>query len=308
MSGRWSARLRGMIQLSVVVATQGAKRQLRQCLAALAGQSLVRHMEVLIVEGSAQPVSTQWLAEFPMARILRPEAPHNVPALWMAGIRAAQGDVVALTIENCVPSADWAKNMLAEQKNGLYAGVGGAMEMDPAGDLSDWAIFFCRYSAYMLPFQARLLSDLPGDNCSYKRSALREIETWAHDGFWETFVHEKMRGCGQQLLSAPGPIVVYGGGISGPRFFRRRFAHAKYFAARRGGKMPPVERILRALAFPAVAVMLFWRIGLRIWRNGRYRAKFASALPWVCAFLVAWAAGEALGYLDFRAARRPPAE
>ncbi len=297
-----------MIDLSVVVASQGAKRQLRQCLVALDSQTSVRRIEVLIVDGSAHQVSAQWLEEFPMARVLRPEAPYNVPSLWMAGIRAAKGDVVALTIENCVPSADWAKNMLAEQQNGLHAGVGGAMEMDPAGCLSDWAIFFCRYSAYMLPFQARLLSDLPGDNCSYKRAALLEIESWAQDGFWETFVHEKMLGHGQQLLSAPSPVVVYAGGISGPQFFRRRFAHAKYFAARRGAKMSLLQRILRALAFPIVAMTLFSRIGLRVWRNGRHWAKFASALPCVCAFLVAWASGEAAGYLALSASRTPPAE
>lgn len=302
------ARLRCMVDLSVVVATQGAKQQLRRCLVALAGQSIVRHMEVLVVEGSDQPDSAQWLEEFPMARRLLLEPPNHVPALWMAGIRAAQGEVVALTIENCIPSANWAESMLAEQRNGPYAGVGGAMEMDPAGSVSDWAIFFSRYNAYMLPFQARLLGDLPGDNCSYKRAALLEIETWGEDGFWETFVHEKMRGLGQELLSAPSPVVVYGGGISGPRFLRRRFAHAKYFAARRGEKMSPLQRILRALAFPAVAVMLFWRIVLRVWRNGRHRAKLASSLPWVCAFLVAWSFGEAVGYLDVSAARKPPAE
>ena len=295
-----------MVEFSVVVATQGTGGQLRQCLAALARQTLVRQMEILIVDGTGRPHSERWIEDFPMVRVLRPPAPHNVPALWSEGIRAAQGSVVALTIENCIPAPDWAKNMLAAQNSTESAAVGGAIEMDPAGSLNDWAIYFCRYSAYMLPFQARVLHDLPGDNCSYKSRALREIQSLAMDGFWETFIHEDMSARGEQLLSVPSPVVVYAGGISARQFFWRRFAHAKHFASRRGENMPSMRRWLRAAAFPAVAAMLFFRIGARVWRNGRHRAKFVSVLPWVFPFLLAWASGEAAGYLDPAAARRPP--
>jgi hypothetical protein len=115
-----------------------------------------------------------------------------------------------------------------------------------------------------------------------------------------------MRARGQRLRSATSPVVTYAGGISARRFFFRRLAHGKYFASRRGKNMSVSQRGLRSAAFPAVAALLLFRIGSRIFGKKRHRLKFALVTPWVCAFLISWAWGEALGYLNPAAANRPP--
>ena len=171
-----------MIELSVVVAAEDAGFPLRKCLAALVGQSGLGQAEILVVTGSRRREAGPLVAEFPPARLLRLEGPLNVPALWTAGILAAQGRIVALTMENCVPAPDWAEKM-REAHNQSYAAVGGAMEMNPSGSLMDWAVYFCRYSAYMPPFQPRLLDDLPADNCSYKSAVLGAVRDLMKDGF-----------------------------------------------------------------------------------------------------------------------------
>jgi hypothetical protein len=254
-------------------------------------------MEILIVDGSGTlPAIEQLAREFPAVRILSKAGESNVPRLWSAGIAEAEGDIIALTIENCVPAADWARQIVARHSTECAA-VGGAIELTPDATLTDWAVYFSRYSNYMLPFKSRFLDDLPGDNCAYKRAALDPVRRLMDNGFWETFIHYDMRRRNLQLLSDPAPVVTYCGGLSWLRFLRRRYRHGRYFAARRANEFTRSQRLVRAAGFWAVPPLLCKRIAARVWSNGRHRGKFVSALPLVMSFLVAWAAGEGIGYL-----------
>ena len=243
-------------------------------MSALAAQIQPPKLEVLVIDRSAGT---------------------SVPQLWSAGIARARGKIVALTIENCEPAPDWAAQMLRAH-GGKHAAVGGAIEIAAGAKLVDWAVYFCRYSAYMLPFKPRWMEDLAADNCSYKKEALEPFADLMRDGFWETFVHAEMRRRGELLLSDPSPVVAYCGGISGWIFLRRRYRHGRYFAARRGREFTRLQRWARAAAFWAVPAVLLGRIGGRVWRNRRHRGKFLAALPLICCFLAAWAAGECAGY------------
>jgi hypothetical protein len=281
----------------VIIAAQDAIPSLRKGVAALLPQLPPDEMEILVVDGSgAGPVIEQLAREFPTVRVLSKTAESNVPQLWSTGIAAAGGNIIALTIENCVPAADWADQILARHLTDCAA-AGGAIELAPGTTLADWAVYFSRYSNYVLPFQPRFLDDLPGDNCAYKRTVLEPVRHLMDDGFWETFIHYDMRRRNLQLLSDPAPVVTYCGGLSWWRFFRRRYRHGRYFAARRAREFTRSQRLVRAAGFWAVPPLLFKRIAGRVWSNGRHRGKFLAALPLVMSFLAAWAAGEGIGYL-----------
>lgn len=294
-----------MVDLSVIVAAPDAGPNLRECLSALAPQLPPAEMEIVVVDGSERERVEQLIREFPSARFLRVSAPNSVPGLWSAGIAAAQGGIVALTIENCVPAPDWARRVLTAHSS-PWPAVGGAIEIGPKASLVDWAVYFCRYSSYMLPFSPRFLDDLPGDNCSYKREGLDQVRGLMSDGFWETFIHYEMRSHGEKLLSDPLPVVTYHGGISAWTFFRRRYIHGRYFSARRGRDFTPAQRLMRAVASPVIPLLLLNRITGRVWRNGRHRSKYLAALPLVICFLLAWAAGEGLGYVTGPTGIRAP--
>jgi glycosyltransferase involved in cell wall biosynthesis len=284
-----------LIRLSVIVAAQDAGSSLKECIAALVPQLPPSEMEIVVVDGSDGDRARASLGSGFPVKILRGPSPPNVPQLWITGIQAAQGRIVALTIENCVPAADWASQMLNAHA-GAWAGVGGAIEIAAGAGLVDWAVYFSRYSNYLLPFEPRLLDDVAGDNCSYKREALEPVRDLAKDGFWETFIHQDMRRRGQQLWCTPSPVVTYCGGLSGWRFFRRRFLHGRYFAARRSREFTAGQRVIRACGSLVVPFVLLRRIATRVWRNGRHRAKLVMVIPMIAAFLVAWAAGEGTGY------------
>jgi hypothetical protein len=210
---------------------------------------------------------------------------------------SARGQIIALTIENCVPAPDWL-SQIVNAHSAAYPAIGGAVEIDPQAKLMDWAIYFSRYSNYMLPFRPRLLDDLAGDNCSYKRDALDRAKDQMRDGFWETFIHDDLRQRKEQLLCDPSIVVTYCGGLSGWSFFKRRYLHGKYFGARRGRALGKVQRLVRAAGAPIVPFLLLLRIDGRICKNGRHRSKLFPALPLIFCFAMAWSAGEALGYFS----------
>jgi hypothetical protein len=55
-----------------------------------------------------------------------------------------------------------------------------------------------------------------------------------------------------------------------------------------------------------VPVVLLRRISGRIFAKGRYKGKFLACLPLIACFLLAWAAGEGMGYLAGYSAAGPP--
>jgi hypothetical protein len=280
-----------MPKLSVVIAAQDGGPVLGRCIAAFLQQRDAPDMEILVV-------SPDRTAEFRATgvRYLRADAPVSVPSLWTLGIRATSGDIVALTIENCVPEPHWASRMI-EAHGTECAAAGGAIEPHADAGIADWAIYFCRYSNYMLPFSPQFLDDLAADNCSYKRQALDSVMHLAGDGFWEALIHADMRQAGRKLYCDPAIVVRWAGGISFSRFLSRRFRHARYFAARRSMRFSSSQRIVRAIGAPAVPLLLLNRIATRTRSKGRHLTKFLISLPLILCFLASWAAGEGAGYL-----------
>jgi hypothetical protein len=290
------AENRGSLELSVVVAVADAGPNLAQCLAALQKQLSPSASEILVIDGSRTGSAPRWSPRSPGVRILRPLAGTDVPGLWQAGIDASCGKIIALLVESCVPAPDWAERMLCAHQ-AEWPVVGGAIDLAPQAGLVDSAIYFCRYSRYLPPFSPQFLDDLPGNNCSYKRAALAGVREEMAEGFWETFVHRKMRSRGDRLYCDPGILVQYAGPASAASFLKARFNHGRYFAARRARELNRTQRILRGCAFPVVPLLMMGRIAARVWAKRRYRGRFLASLPLLAAFLAAWSAGESFGYL-----------
>jgi hypothetical protein len=218
-----------------------------------------------------------------------------VPELWTRGILRSSGDILALTLASMVPDPNWA-TVVRGSFDGTLAGVGGAIEPGAGMRSLDWAIHLTRYSGYLLPFRARDVDDLPGDNAAYLRSAIDPVrELWA-GGFWETAVDRALRRSGQRLRLIPEMVVRQGRSAGVLAFCRNRFRHGRYHGVEMGRGRPLPARWLRGLSSPAVPIVLLLRIARRAFARGRARG-FFFGLPYLCLFLPVWAAGEAAGYL-----------
>jgi hypothetical protein len=290
------------IQLSVVLAAPQGGPNFSSCLEALKPQVSAAAVEIIVVDGSNTGLAMRGLEDLPTLRTIRlPGA--EVPALWQAGIHASDGAIIALLIESCIPDRDWVSQTLRAHR-AEWGAIGGAIDLAPTLGFVDSAIFFCRYSRYMPPFAPHFPEDLPGNTCSYKRTALQGLQKETADGFWETFVHREIRRRGDRLLCDPAIRAYHVGSGSGASFCRVRFVHGRRFAARRAARWNASQRIVRALASTLIPFLMLSRIAKGIVQKRRYRARFLACVPLLLVFLAVWSAGEFIGY-TFGAARSP---
>ena len=227
-----------------------------------------------------------------------------VPVLWAEGIEHASAEIVALLGSNVVPAGDWVARV-REGHAGSEAVLGGPI--DPGAGLSvvDWAVYFCRYSAYMSPLVPDADLEVPGDNASYRSDVLRQYHDVYRDGFWEPFVHAAMRADGHRLGFSPKRPVHHQPGTGIVRFCRQRFAHGRVHGESRSKSLPRVRVLVAAASAPLVPLLMTARAARNVFVKRRHRVRFVLAAPLVLWFYCWWAAGELAGRI--RAVRFPRA-
>ncbi|MGH2406309.1 MAG: glycosyltransferase [bacterium] len=282
--------------ITVVVASHNARTSIPDCLSALLAQQSDAEAEIVLVDNSTDGTLQLVRREFPSIRILPAAASALVPNLWEIGIRESRGDIVALTTAHCVPQRDWLRRIRESHQDTAVA-VGGAIENDPHAGMVDWAVYFCRYSRYMLPFPSGFVSEIPGDNASYKRAAIERFpQSWT-GGFWEPAVHAELRRAGFPLLLSPSIVVHQRRSYAFWGFMRQRFQHGTQYGRWLSTHLGPGGRVLRIMLTPAVPLVLLFRIAGEVRRKGRHGDKLLMSLPILVAFLLSWAAGELVGYV-----------
>jgi hypothetical protein len=209
--------------------------------------------------------------------------------------------VVALTISQMVPAADWIEAIVAEHER--HDAVGGAI--DPGDGLRqvDWAEYFCRYAGDMPPFSPTDRDDLPGDNASYKRALLVEETEALSTGFWEPVIHPVLKRRGVTLWHTPGMLVRQGRSSGFAAFARQRLEHGRRYGHQRGAGFTRARNAIGFLASPLVPFLMTARLMRHVFTKKRHRARVLAALPLVFALNAVWAYAEARGHLDMVAAR-----
>lgn len=279
--------------LSVVIASRSVERPPHDCVAAVLAQAdgSGQHIEVILVDDGATRI------EVPpgVNRIVAPDC--LVPELWAEGLRHASGELVALLASTVVPDPEWMAQVLASHSDGQVA-VGGAIEPGRQLGVVDWAVYFCRYSAYMLPLAGGPASDFAGDNASYRREVLDRYRHLYERAFSEPFVHRAMLADGLRLHITPDRIVRHVGGTTARQFRRQRYRHGRDYGELRSTGEHEVPGAVRAGA-TAVLVpgLLTLRAAITVARKGRSRGRFVAAAPLMAYFYSWWAAGELAGRL-----------
>lgn len=293
-------------RLSVVVAASDAVGTVADCLASLEQQTREVPAEIIVVDDSRDGTSEIVAERFPNVRHVRCAERARVPELWRDGIKQCRGEVIVLTIAHCVPGNDWLRQIRAAHAE-PYAAVGGSIEKETPSTLTDWAIYLCRYSAYMPPLERSEVVEIAGDNASYKAAVLARYRYLMEPGFWEPVIHAAMRADGHRLLRDPRVAVSYVTSVGILRFMRQRFQHGRMFARQRA--LPPgfVYRLGRAVASPVIPIVMAARIASRVRsRARRYTRPFVRSFPILLLFLAAWSIGEMVGYLRPRLPRPIP--
>ena len=277
--------------VSVVIGSNAPPERLAACLEALEPQR--DGVEVLVHEGRPSPADLR--ERFPWADFAVAPA-QLVPEHWRDGIDRASGEIVALTIAQMIPAADWIETI--RDLGGRYEAFAGAIE--PAHDLRlvDWAEYFCRYARDMPPFPARESHDLPGDNAGYARTRLETVRDVYRAGFWEPEVHRHLSADGVVLWQAPELVAALGRSAGFAAFVRQRIEHGRSHGRQSGARRGNVHNLARVLISPLVPFVLTYRVTRLVFSKRRHGARLVAALPLLFAYNLAWGLAEGLGYAD----------
>jgi hypothetical protein len=292
------------VALSVVIAAiEGASAA--ATVDAVLAQGGDLDVEILVVANPGWLDSTASAA--PGARILVAPQPTLVPHLWGLGLSQARGSIVALTIAGCVPEPGWLNALLAAYTgDSRVAAVGGPILPAADSGMVDRAVVFTRYGPYLPPVSTDDSAEVPGDNGSYRRMAIAaDLGSFAARGFWEADVNAALRRRGAVLRMAPGMRMRYTHSFAAAAFCQQRWQHGRIFGAARRSRSSMPARVVRAAAFPLIAVLMTMRAARHASR-GRLLTSFVIVLPVVLLFYLCWTAGEASGMLRAAAAPPPP--
>jgi glycosyltransferase involved in cell wall biosynthesis len=285
-----------MPKLSIVIGANNARASIRECLTVLNHQAQGRPVEIIVVDNSTDGTAEIVSKQFPHLKLVRSPESSFIPELWEVGMRESRGEIVAITTAHCVPHKNWIEEVIKAHES-PYSGIGGAIENDQSAGPIDWAIYFCRYSLYMLPFKERFVEDFAGDNASYKRWAVDQCTQVRRNGFWEPFVHAELVKAGLKLFVTPNIVVDHKRSFTLPGFMNQRFWHGKQFGSERASRLSGLQRLLYILASPLIPFLFLLRISRRVLAKKKHVEKYLMTLPILMLFLISWAIGEMSGYL-----------
>ena len=277
--------------ITVAVASRSEDGGPEACLAAL-GTQRDQGTEIVVATAGAALRA----AEFPWAAWVDGPTEASVPRLWGLALARARGDVVAFTTAQFRPRPDWLAVIRSSHDRLRAAGIGGPIDPPPTGRPFDWAVYFLRYSAYLVHDGEGVIGDLAGDNASYKRASLRAIGADTGGEFWEQEAHRQLLGRGEELVFVPGMRVQQVGSPPAAAFLRQRIQHGRRFGRDRAQRHAPTWRLVALCASPLVPLVLLAKVIARVVAARGPVSRLVEALPALAACTVAWGLGEASGY------------
>ena len=298
------------MRLSVVVTIVDAGEALGRTLTALASQQDPPDLEVLVPwddSVAGLDVLAKRFPSFkflPMGRIAtaRPSSSaagqHELfDRRRSVGLSAATGDVIAILEDRGVPRPDWARTMHDLHAGSASAVIGGAIENGRDAWLN-WAVYFCDFGRYHLPFEAGPRDWVSDVNIGYKRRAIDQTRDLWRERYHETTVHWALQRAGETLYLTPALAVdQMRGSLNLSSLVSERFAWGRLFAYTRARESGMGRRIVLAILAPLLPIMLLLRhTSVQLSKRQTF-GKFLMALPAIAVLLMAWSLGETIGYL-----------
>lgn len=165
------------IDVSIVIPTRNRAGDLRRCLESLAGQSYpLSRVEILICDdGSTEPLAETIKAgkELGLPLYHLRQEPAGPAAARNLGIRAARGEIIAMTDSDTIPDRSWLGSLIdALRSHPAAVGVEGRVEASNQGE-------FEPLGEGPVNLEGGVFLTC---NCAYRRSALVAV-----GGFDETF-------------------------------------------------------------------------------------------------------------------------
>lgn len=284
--------------MSVVVVTPDNFETVRKTVRHLRAQNVSDKMEIVLVAPSAEGLG---LDEKALDGFLRHQVVEVGPVTSTAraraaGVRAAEGEVVALVEDHAFPAPGWAEALINRHRES-WAAVGPVMSNANPRSVTSWANLLVEYAPWLEPAEGGEREHLPGHNGSYKREALLQygerLEAMLEA---ESVLHWDLRARGHALYLEPKARVFHQNFSEPVPSLTLRFNGGRLFASSRARGWPAWRRALFAAASPLIPFVRCARIAREMYARGPTRRMLPRVLPALLVGLAFDGAGEAAGY------------
>jgi hypothetical protein len=219
-------------------------------------------------------------------------------------VAEADGDLILLTEDHCVPGPDWVKELCSSQAAGRAA-VGGLVHAAPGMSAVDWAFYYVDFFRYSPPAEESRAPSLTVCNVAYRRDHLAAVRGLWGEIFHETAINDALRQRFGALWLHPSAEVTMRRHVRLADAVKERYAFGRLFGCTRLEFVGPARRLAYALLAPMLPVLLLGRMARKAFQSRTSSRRFMRSLPALILLVVAWSWGEWLGYLT---ARRPASE
>jgi hypothetical protein len=282
--------------LSVVIPFVNGLKDIESTLRALGDQRDDVDLEALVVERVGEPERSTVRRDFPWARVISVPAESTIPAMRAIAFEAATRESVAVIEDHVVVPRGWAR-ALCDAQGATAPVVGGAVVNAAEERLVDRAAFLCEYSHCLPPIPAGNVGWLTGNNVVYPRTLLEKYRAVVQSGGWENRLHDAFRADGIPLTCRPEILIGHKMHYTVGLYTSQRYLYSRSYAGARSHGLSFAKRLAYAAATPALPALLLARLAGRVKANPVQRNVLIQSLPLIVLFVVAWAAGEFIGYV-----------
>lgn len=284
--------------LSIVIASVRPGPVILDCLAALEAQERTG-VEVLVVDAGEDEILSRVRERFPWVRIVAVAGTPSLPMLRGHGLAASGAPLLAILDPWCIVNDGWIAQVVRTHAARPELVIGGGVNLvaSEQSSLRAWATYLFDYWEFVAPFAEGFTTVLPGNNISYKRSALPDAATLREAGFWKAFTNTRLKEAGHRLWASSALTVSIRRRLPLGSFVRTRYHHGRSYAAMRVHGASGLQRLKWAAITPALPLLFFSRQLRGLAAKPRARGWFLACTPVMLAFHLSWSFGELCGYL-----------
>jgi len=216
-------------EISVIIPVRNEANRIGRCLEAVFSQSLTPR-EVIVVDGRSTDKTVEKASQFPVKVFFQDYGACG--AARQIGLENAEGEYVAFTDADCVPSKDWLNNLTTEFDIGII-GVGGGIRNIGEGlwiksiNLTQNTFLGGGSSIQTRLFrEKKSVKSISASNSMYRRRDLVEVGGFnIHlSGADETELNRRLsRRKKGKLLYVPGAVVLHDHGRSLKEFAKNMY-------------------------------------------------------------------------------------
>jgi hypothetical protein len=288
---------KGTPELSAIVVTRAGLKEIALTLDALARQTALDRMELVVVSPEPIPEDAPGLERFPAVRLIT----HRLDTLGHAiaeGMLAASAPVVGYAEEHSYPGPRWAE-VLIERHQGPWSAVGWSVSNANPATTASWAHLLTDFGPGVAPVESgERHGPMPWHHVSYKRADLvpygdrlpAMVEA-------EGLMQEDLLAQGKRLYME-GSVTSAHLNISKIRFnLRSHFLGGRSYGAARAnhGGWGVARRALHTVGFPLVPLVRMRRLWPDVVRSRASRDPKRGLVASLVLYLYVDAFGEAVG-------------